>query len=301
MWGNIERINRVSTRPSLMDFPVEWSDLIGLRDPLFELLNFRAVKAQDSRIIPSHDHFGACPAPPAYVGAVVKDYHIHSVARCCRSLLDTLLEAPLLCGGGKVFENPSSPSSYLLTYLDTHPPCAKVAIGTSTTIPPMPGSFTENRNFMKILNEVVSEFGHQDEDVANQARAFASPGGFNLGSGGAFFRNQRQNRGSSRKQGAGGGSGGSGAGGASGQGGAGGAGKGGWVHLSDRRNPPDFGRIAWPEDILGSVEVNGEGEIVGQVQPSGTYRVVTNEGILGLNPFLREKLIERLKKEESQS
>lgn len=73
------------------------------------------------------------------------------------------------------------------------------------------------------------------------------------------------------------------------------------MHLSDRRNPPDFGRIAWPEDILGSVEVNGEGEVVGQVQPSGTYRVVTNEGILGLSPFLREKLIERLKKEESQS
>ncbi|KAG5934454.1 hypothetical protein E4U53_000693 [Claviceps sorghi] len=201
----------------------------------------------------------------------------------------------------KVFDNPSSPSSYLLTYLDTRPPCIKVAIGTSTTIPPTPQSFIENEHFMKILYEVVSEFGHLDEDVAGQARAFASPGGFNLGSGGAFFHNQRQNRGSSRKQGAGGGSGGSGAGGASGQGGAGGAGKGGWVHLSDRRNPPDFGRIAWPEDILGSVEVNGEGEVVGQVQPSGTYRVLTNEGILGLSPFLREKLIERLKKEESPS
>ncbi|KAG5998523.1 hypothetical protein E4U43_002400 [Claviceps pusilla] len=201
----------------------------------------------------------------------------------------------------KVFDDPSSPSSYLLTYLDTLPPSTKVAIGTTTTMPPTPRSFTENRNFMKILNEVVSEFGHQDEDIVSQARAFASPGGFNLGSGGAFFHNQRHNRGSSRKQGAGGGSGGSGAGGASGQGGAGGAGKGGWVHLSDRRNPPDFGRIAWPEDILGSVEVNGEGEVVGQVQPSGTYRVITNEGILGLSPFLREKLIERLKKEESQS
>lgn len=146
---------------------------------------------------------------------------------------------------------------------------------------------------MTVLNEVLSEYGSRDEDVTNQARAFASPGGVNLGSVGALFHNHRHNRGSSRKHGA--------AGGASGQGGAGGAGKGGWVHLSDRRNPPDFGRIAWPEDILGSVEVNGEGEVVGQVQPSGTYRVVTNEGILGLSPFLREKLIERLKKEESQS
>ncbi|GAB0137536.1 hypothetical protein EsDP_00005796 [Epichloe bromicola] len=192
----------------------------------------------------------------------------------------------------KVFDNPSSPASYLLTFLDTDPPSPNLAIGTSTTIPPTPQSFAENRHFMTVLNEVLSEYGNRDEDVTNQARAFASSGGVNLGSGGVLFNNHRHSRGSSRKQGA--------AGGASGQGGAGGAGKGGWVHLSDRRNPPDFGRIAWPEDILGSVEVNGEGEVVGQVQPSGTYRVVTNEGILGLSPFLREKLIERLK-EESQS
>lgn len=132
---------------------------------------------------------------------------------------------------------------------------------------------------MKILNEVVSEYGHQDEDVISQARALASPGGFNLGSGGAFFGQQRSGRGGSRRQGAGGGAGGSGAGGASAQGGAGGAGRGGWVHLSDRRNPPDFGRIAWPEDILASVEVDEAGEVVGKAQPSGTYRILTNEGM----------------------
>lgn len=129
---------------------------------------------------------------------------------------------------------------------------------------------------------MVREYGHEDEDVINQARAFASTGGFNLGSGGAFFPQQQQQgqrRGSSRKQGGGGGAGGSGAGGASAQGGAGGAGRGGWVHLSDRRNPPDFGRIAWPEDILGSVEVNEVGEVVGKVQSSGTYRILTNEGM----------------------
>jgi hypothetical protein len=51
------------------------------------------------------------------------------------------------------------------------------------------------------------------------------------------------------------------------------------VHLSDRRNPPDFGRIAWPEDILGSVEVSGQGEVIGKAQPSGTYRVMTKEGM----------------------
>lgn len=62
----------------------------------------------------------------------------------------------------------------------------------------------------------------------------------------------------------------------------GGAGRGGWVHVSDLRNPPDYGRIAWPEDIFGSVEVDGEGKFVGangNYQESGTYRIVTNEGM----------------------
>jgi hypothetical protein len=34
-----------------------------------------------------------------------------------------------------------------------------------------------------------------------------------------------------------------------------------------------------PEDILGSVEVDGKGEILGNFQASGTYRIVTNQGM----------------------
>lgn len=166
-----------------------------------------------------------------------------------------------------------------MSYLETEPPSERLIIGTTTTVPPTPNSFTENHEFIEILNEVISEYGHQDEDLKSQALAFAGPGGFNLGSGGMFFNQQRPNRGRSRKQGGGGGAGGSGAGGASAQGGAGGAKRGGYVHLSDRRNPPDYGRIAWPEDILGSVEVDDQGMIIGKVQPSGTYRVLTNEGM----------------------
>ncbi|KAL9485044.1 hypothetical protein ACSS6W_003833 [Trichoderma asperelloides] len=202
----------------------------------------------------------------------------------------------------KVFDNAAAPSSYILTYLDTNPPSKTLAVGVTTAVPPTPQSFKENPKFVSILNEVVSEYGHQDEDVVAQAKAFASTGGFNLGSGGSFFPGQHQqsHRGSSGKQGGGGGAGGGGAGGASAQGGAGGAGRGGFVHLSDRRNPPDFGRIAWPEDILGSVEVDEAGEVVGKLQPSGTYRVVTKEGILGLSPFLRGKLVDRLRQEEAK-
>lgn len=53
------------------------------------------------------------------------------------------------------------------------------------------------------------------------------------------------------------------------------------MHLSDLRNPPDFGRIAWPEDIFGSLEVDANGLIAdgGNYQPSGTYRIVTREGM----------------------
>lgn len=56
-------------------------------------------------------------------------------------------------------------------------------------------------------------------------------------------------------------------------------GVGGHVHLSDLRNPPDYGRIAFPEDILGSIEVDGHGKIIGTFEPSGTYRIITNEGM----------------------
>ena len=100
---------------------------------------------------------------------------------------------------------------------------------------------------------------------------------------------------------------GSGAGPTASQGGAGGGGRGGWIHVSDARRPPDFGRIADPDDIFGSLEVDGRGEFVsgdgaplGAYQESGTYRVVTGDGILGLSDFLRERLVERLRELEKE-
>ncbi|OCK90431.1 uncharacterized protein K441DRAFT_689442 [Cenococcum geophilum 1.58] len=170
-----------------------------------------------------------------------------------------------------VFPSPSKPNTSLLSLLPTEPPTASLAIGTTTSLPPTPSTFTENPQFLAILQSVLH----------SQASAFASPGGFNLG-----------------------GSSGEGAGGASQQGGMGRANRGGWVHVSDTRNPPDWGRIAWPEDIFGSVEVDGNGNFVGEggnYQASGTYRIVTREGVLGLTDFLREKLVQRLQELENQS
>lgn len=170
----------------------------------------------------------------------------------------------------KVFPADASRASFLLSYLEDEPPNQRLAIGFSTTDPPTPGSFVENQTFSKILYEVLSEHAHKDKDLLAQAQAFAGPGGATLGSGGAFF--SQKNKNPSNKVGGG-------AGGASAQGGAGGGGHGGYVHLSDSRNPPDFGRIAWPEDILGSIEVDQSGNIIGKLEPSGTYRIITNEGM----------------------
>ena len=73
--------------------------------------------------------------------------------------------------------------------------------------------------------------------------------------------------------------------------------------MYDQRQPPDFGRIPYPEDIFGSLEVDGEGKFVGDKgnwQSSGTYRIITRDGVLGLSSYLREKVIEKLKELEKE-
>lgn len=127
------------------------------------------------------------------------------------------------------------------------------------------------------------------------AAAYASQAGATL-SGGMFLPANHPSRQHTRRQS--GAKSTSGAGPTASQGGAGGGGTHGWVHVYDLRHPPDFGRIPDPEDIFGSVEVDGEGVFVGEgggYQDSGTYRVVTRDGVLGLSDYLRERLVERLK------
>ena len=165
-------------------------------------------------------------------------------------------------------------------------------------LPPTPDSLEDNPSFLNILHEVIASNAHNDPQVISQAQAMASTSGATLGSGGAFFAAKRR-----RRESGAGGAGGDSAGGASAQGGMGSAGRSGHIHVSDARAPPDYGRIAWPEDIFGSLEVDGAGNFVdgtGNYQASGTYRIITREGILGLSPFLRKKLVERLRREESK-
>jgi hypothetical protein len=178
-----------------------------------------------------------------------------------------------------VVPDPKDPSSQLLTLLQTEPPTPSLALGTTSKVPPTSDSLKQNPKFSQILHSVIAEHAHNDPNVQQQAAALASSGGFNLGkqSSSQF-------------------------GGSSSQGGAGGGNRGGFVHVSDERHMPDFGRIAEPEDIFGSLEVDGAGKFVdghGNYQESGTYRMVTNEGVFGLGVYLREKLVERLKLEEA--
>ncbi|KAF1987487.1 hypothetical protein K402DRAFT_392747 [Aulographum hederae CBS 113979] len=234
------------------------------------------------------------------------------------ALLRHLRSLSTLPNNPNIFHFPSStPNTHTLSLLPTNPPTPSLAIGTTTQIPPTPQSLTENPTFMGILLSVLANHATYDPMIQSQALALASSGGATLGSGGQFFPSNHPSQASQtahnkrqrppRQYGGGGGTGGDGAGGASAQGGAGGGGVGGWIHVSDLRNPPDYGRIAWPEDIFGSLEVDGQGAFVGGdggFQGSGTYRICTREGILGLSPYLMERLKERLaeleKKEKSR-
>jgi hypothetical protein len=74
----------------------------------------------------------------------------------------------------------------------------------------------------------------------------------------------------------------------------------GFIHLSDSRCPPCFGRVADPQDILGSVEVDSEGQIQGRMIESGTYRIMTNDGILGLSDYLIDILTDLVRNEDQK-
>lgn len=205
-----------------------------------------------------------------------------------------------------VHDAPDSTRHKILSYLPNEPTIASLAIGTTTEIPPTPKSLVENPQFLQILHWVIKDHAVNDPDVQAQAAMYASQAGSALGSGGTFFpanhpSQQRQRRKTKTKEYGGGGGGDAGA---SAQGGMGGAGRGGYIHVSDQRYPPDFGRVAYPEDIFGSLELDSTGNFVdgtGRYQAGNTYRVVTHEGILGLSAYLRERLLEKLRELDAQA
>ncbi|OQN97018.1 hypothetical protein B0A48_16822 [Cryoendolithus antarcticus] len=204
---------------------------------------------------------------------------------------------------GYIHPNPISSSSLILSLLPTSPPSPHLAIGTTSIIPPTPESLTENPALLNIIHETLRRHAHSDPEVIAQAAMYSSQAGSALGSGGVFSPSKtpprRRGKGSQASMSKPSLSGHV----SEAQGGMGGAGKGGYIHVSDQRQPPDFGRVAWPEDIFGSLELDAKGEFVdghGRYQEAGTYRICTREGVLGLSAYLRGKVVERLREMEEE-
>ncbi|KAI8882929.1 hypothetical protein K501DRAFT_323709 [Backusella circina FSU 941] len=66
----------------------------------------------------------------------------------------------------------------------------------------------------------------------------------------------------------------------------------GWLHVGDERNPPPWGRINTPEDIIGSVELK-DGKIKPHTyQPMPAHRMVTNDGLFQLSDTLAKCIID---------
>ncbi|OQN95654.1 hypothetical protein B0A48_18178 [Cryoendolithus antarcticus] len=206
-------------------------------------------------------------------------------------------------GRAYMHPDPTSPSTHILSLLPTCPPSPHLAIGTTSTIPPTPESLTESPAFLNIVHETLRKHAHSDPEVIAQAAMYSSQAGSALGSGGVFSPSKapprRRGKGSQASMSKPSLSGHV----SEAQGGMGGAGKGGYIHVSDQRQPPDFGRVAWPEDIFGSLELDAKGEFVdghGRYQEAGTYRICTREGVLGLSAYLWGKVVERLREMEKE-
>ncbi|KAI8077830.1 uncharacterized protein BX664DRAFT_44613 [Halteromyces radiatus] len=66
----------------------------------------------------------------------------------------------------------------------------------------------------------------------------------------------------------------------------------GWLHIGDERNPPPWGRIPKPEDIIGSVLLQ-DGKIqAGTYQSMPAYRLATKKGFMQLSKPLEQYLVD---------
>ncbi|KAI9184408.1 hypothetical protein H9P43_003461 [Blastocladiella emersonii ATCC 22665] len=73
----------------------------------------------------------------------------------------------------------------------------------------------------------------------------------------------------------------------------------GFMHVADARNPPPWGRIPDPDDIVGSVRLD-DGKIVpGSFEPMPAHRLVSGAGIMQLSPALHAALLARLRAKSS--
>lgn len=64
--------------------------------------------------------------------------------------------------------------------------------------------------------------------------------------------------------------------------------------IIDARDPAVWGRIPYPEDIFGMVQVKDGQIIQGTYQPMPTHRIITTKGLFVLSDPLQKKLLEKL-------
>ncbi|KAK6337493.1 hypothetical protein TWF730_002892 [Orbilia blumenaviensis] len=193
-----------------------------------------------------------------------------------------------------IYIHPSNttPPTYTLTYLSTTPPSPKLAIGTTTSIPPTPSSFTENPYFRNLLMDTLSKHAAEDPDLINEAYG---TWGAAMGVKESVAKGMKRDRklhtestGTPNTK-------------AEEEAQVDTTSIGGFHHVVDRRTPYYGGmRIPESQDILGSLQVDGHGKLVGGFVECESYRLVTSDGILGLTEFLEEKVKERVQEEETK-
>jgi hypothetical protein len=70
--------------------------------------------------------------------------------------------------------------------------------------------------------------------------------------------------------------------------------KSGFLNINDSRVFTPFGRVADPEDILGTIALDDGVMIPGTYEPMPTHRLYTSNGLFQLNDFLYSRLLESL-------
>lgn len=74
----------------------------------------------------------------------------------------------------------------------------------------------------------------------------------------------------------------------------------GHLHIADEKNPPPYGRIPYPEDIIGTCRIEHGQLVKNTFTPMReAYRPVSSNGVVKLSEFLEKRMISMLKSEET--
>ncbi|KAK6530284.1 hypothetical protein TWF694_003646 [Orbilia ellipsospora] len=225
-------------------------------------------------------------APPLLSRRIIPCRQIHNIPQ-------TLKENPNI----HIHQNPDS-KTYSLSFSST-PKSPSQPLGTTTTIPPTPQTFTENPKFRQILMKVVSSHAVNDPEIIFEAYG---TWGAAMGVKQTMDKSLRRDRklhtdfagtpshtssDTVKEE----------------EGGKGEGGDttpiGGFHHVVDRRTPYYGGmRIPESQDILGSLQVDGTGKLLGGFVECESYRIVSGDGVMKLTEYLEGKLREELEREE---